>query len=73
MASLAQGSVGLDLGCGNGKYLGLPSEEPSRIKTIGVDRSRNLLTIAQKVGKNGNEVVLGDVIDIPWRQGAFVS
>jgi tRNA (uracil-5-)-methyltransferase TRM9 len=73
MSSLAPGSIGVDLGCGNGKYLSLPTEDPSSIRTIGVDRSINLLKIAQKVGKDGCEAVLGDVIDVPWRKGIFVS
>ncbi|KIM26041.1 hypothetical protein M408DRAFT_73274 [Serendipita vermifera MAFF 305830] len=71
ISSLMTGSVGLDLGCGNGKYLSLPSENPSRIRTIGVDRSINLLGFARTSGVGTSEVVLGDVIQLPWRAGTF--
>lgn len=59
------GSIGADLGCGNGKYLPIQStlslktssdsREPNAsdkqqqsLLTIGVDRSRNLVEIAQR-------------------------
>lgn len=71
ISSLPAGSIGLDLGCGNGKYMSLPIEEPSRIRTIGLDRSINLLQIAQKARKDTNDVVLGDAIQTPWRPGSF--
>lgn len=73
MSSLAPGSIGLDLGCGNGKYLPLPTERPSSVRTIGVDRSFNLLEIARTAGNDGSEVVQGDVLDSPWRAGLFVG
>jgi len=67
--------VGLDSGTGNGKYLSLPLDRPGHICTIGLDRSRNLLDIARVPvdGTNLREVVLGDVLDNPWRVGSFVS
>lgn len=40
--------------------------------TIGLDRSRNLLEIAQNAGGKRREVVWGNVLDRPWRAGAFV-
>ena len=73
ISSLATGSIGLDLGCGNGKYLSLPAEDPSRIRMIGMDRSINLLRFARAAGTDMSEVLLGDVIQFPWRNGAFVS
>ncbi|KAK7054981.1 tRNA methyltransferase, has a role in tRNA modification [Paramarasmius palmivorus] len=44
-----------------------------RAYTIGLDRSKNLLQIAQRAG-NGQilrEVVCGDVLDSVWREGLF--
>lgn len=67
--------MGLDSGTGNGKYLSLPLDRPGNICTIGLDRSRNLLEIARIPADGGNirEVVLGDVLENPWRAGALVS
>lgn len=74
IASLPAGWVGLDSGTGNGKYLPLPLDRPGAIWTIGLDRSRNLLSIARKAGEGDvtREVVWGNVLDYPWRDGAFV-
>ncbi|KAI0636900.1 S-adenosyl-L-methionine-dependent methyltransferase [Trametes polyzona] len=71
LSSLPTGWVGVDLGTGNGKYLPLPSERPGSVWTIGLDRSRNLLQIAKHAGGVEREVVWGDVLDRPWRPGAF--
>ncbi|KAL1944501.1 hypothetical protein VTO73DRAFT_2931 [Trametes versicolor] len=71
LSSLPTGSVGVDLGTGNGKYLPLPSERPGSVWTVGLDRSRNLLQIAKHAGEREREVVWGDVLDGPWRAGAF--
>ncbi|KAH9484025.1 tRNA (carboxymethyluridine(34)-5-O)-methyltransferase [Psilocybe cubensis] len=73
LQSLTTGSIGLDSGTGNGKYLPLPLDRPGDIWTIGLDRSKNLLGIARTAG-NANifrEVVLGNVLDNPWRKGIF--
>lgn len=74
ISSLPTGWVGLDSGTGNGKYLSLPLDRPSAICTIGLDRSRNLLTIAKTAGDTGvtRDVVLGDVLGRGWRKGVFV-
>lgn len=83
LSTLPTGSIGLDSGTGNGKYLPLPYDRPpGSIWTIGLDRSRNLLEIAQSAGtdqindpqarKGKREVVWGDVVDNGWRMGAFV-
>ncbi|KAF5365794.1 hypothetical protein D9758_003248 [Tetrapyrgos nigripes] len=73
LSDLPQGSIGLDSGTGNGKYLPLPEENPGSVLTIGLDRSLNLLKIAKHAGVNGvvREVVRGDVLEIPWRLGVF--
>src|ERR1700691_2073912 len=83
LSTLPTGSVGLDSGTGNGKYLPLPLDRPpGSICTIGLDRSRNLLEIARTAGadtddgfttkKVPREVIWGDVIGKGWRDGAFV-
>ncbi|KAI0721026.1 S-adenosyl-L-methionine-dependent methyltransferase [Cerioporus squamosus] len=71
LSSLPTGWVGADLGTGNGKYLPLPSDRPGAVWTIGLDRSINLLKLAKRAGDVDREVVLGDVLDNPWRRGAF--
>ena len=69
------GWIGLDSGTGNGKYLPLPLDRPGDIWTIGLDRSRNLLEIARKAGRSDftREVLVGNVLDNPWRPAVFVS
>jgi len=69
--SLPPGSIGLDAGTGNGKYLSLPLDRPSSIWTIGLDRSYKLLEIAQSAGGKRREVVWGDALGCGWRVGAF--
>ncbi|TFK92125.1 S-adenosyl-L-methionine-dependent methyltransferase [Polyporus arcularius HHB13444] len=71
LSSLPTGWVGVDLGTGNGKYLPLPYDRPGAVWTIGLDRSINLLKLAKRAGDVDREVVLGDVLDHPWRRGAF--
>nr|VWO98775.1 Hormone-sensitive lipase [Ganoderma boninense] len=72
LASLPTGWVGVDLGTGNGKYLPLPTDRPGSVWTIGLDRSLNLLKIAKRAGDVDREVVWADVLENPWRPGAFV-
>ncbi|KAI0748183.1 S-adenosyl-L-methionine-dependent methyltransferase [Daedaleopsis nitida] len=72
LSSLPTGSVGVDLGTGNGKYLPLPYDRPpGTVWTVGLDRSINLLKLAKRAGDADREVVWGDVLDNPWRRGAF--
>jgi hypothetical protein len=73
---LPPGSVGLDVGCGNGKYLGVNPE----IFMIGSDRystplhahsrSFNLTKIVQE---RRFEVNVSDCLDIPAQNGRFVG
>lgn len=73
LASLPTGSLGLDSGTGNGKYLPLPNDRPTgSVMTIGLDRSRALLDIAKTAGGNPREVILGNVLNSCWRSGIFV-
>lgn len=75
LSAIPRGSIGLDSGTGNGKYLPLPIDRPGQIWTIGLDRSRNLLEIARSAGAVGpaREVVQGDALNGCWRPGIFVS
>ena len=87
LKSIPTGWIGLDSGTGNGKYITLqndssdstsPTSRGRRMWTIGVDRSINLLKIAQHAGLSDdrnacNEVVRGDAMNQCWRSGAFVS
>jgi len=70
LSELPNGWLGLDSGTGNGKYL--PLDRQSDIWTIGLDRSINLLKIAQQAGGKAREVVLGNVLDCCWRKYVFV-
>ncbi|KAF8275098.1 hypothetical protein EI94DRAFT_1768400 [Lactarius quietus] len=73
LLGIPTGWVGLDSGTGNGKYLPLPTDDPGKIWTIGLDRSQSLLNIARTAGNSGTirEVVKGDVLGQGWRRGAF--
>jgi tRNA (uracil-5-)-methyltransferase TRM9 len=62
--------MGLDSGTGNGKYL--PLDREGKTWMIGLDRSINLLKIAQNAGEKLREAVLGNVLDHCWRAHAFV-
>jgi len=74
--SLPTGWIGLDAGCGNGKYLPLPLNRPSgSVWTIGLDKSLGLLQFARTAGEGRvlHEVLEGDVLQNLWRNGVFVS
>lgn len=58
------GSVGLDVGCGNGKYL---SVNPS-IHLLGSDRSAALVRLARAQG--GGQVMVADGLALPYRPAA---
>lgn len=70
LASLAPGSIGLDSGTGNGKYL--PFSADGSAYMVGLDRSLNLLKIARRAGGKDRDVVLGDALGLGWRRHAFV-
>ncbi|ROT40282.1 S-adenosyl-L-methionine-dependent methyltransferase [Sodiomyces alkalinus F11] len=69
LASLPPGSVGLDVGCGNGKYLAV---NPS-LWLMGSDRSANLVSLARENDGRGrrrqrlNEVTVADSLALPYR------
>jgi alkylated DNA repair protein alkB family protein 8 len=65
LMSLPKGSVVADVGCGNGKYLGVNPE----LVMIGTDITSNLLKICVNE-KNGN-VFRADSLKLPVREGIF--
>lgn len=77
LKELPSGVVGLDVGCGNGKYLGV---NPT-VFIVGSDRSANLVRIASGNGDDGgdkgkqngtrNEVVVADTLALPHQRGRF--
>ncbi|KAF5391401.1 hypothetical protein D9757_001977 [Collybiopsis confluens] len=74
LETLPSGWIGVDSGTGNGKYLPLgPARSPNSVLTIGLDKSLNLLKIAQNAGGGvvRREVIRANVLDACWRQGIF--
>jgi tRNA (uracil-5-)-methyltransferase TRM9 len=59
LRSLEPGSIGLDVGCGNGKYLTVNPD----IFMIGSDRSSNLVKIASQ--HEPHDVVVADTLALP--------
>ncbi|GMH22244.1 hypothetical protein Nepgr_024087 [Nepenthes gracilis] len=62
LSSLPVGSLILDAGCGNGKYLGLNAQ----CFFIGCDISAPLINIC---ADRGHEVVVADAVNLPYRTG----
>lgn len=65
LQSLSPGSVGLDVGCGNGKYLAVNKD----IFIIGSDRSQNLVKIATQ--HEPHSAVVADSLFLPHQNGRF--
>jgi tRNA (uracil-5-)-methyltransferase TRM9 len=63
--SLSPGSVGLDVGCGNGKYLTVNQD----VFIIGSDRSSNLVKIAAQ--HEPHSAVVADTLTLPHQVGRF--
>ena len=66
LQGLEPGSVGLDVGCGNGKYLAVNKD----VFMVGSDRSSNLVRIAGQHKSQGGEVV-ADTLSLPHQIGRF--
>ncbi|KAK8160448.1 uracil-5--methyltransferase TRM9 [Phyllosticta citrichinensis] len=66
LLALPAGSIGLDIGCGNGKYL---SVNPS-LNIVASDRSTNLAQIATTRGGRGS-VVVADTLALPHPLARF--
>jgi alkylated DNA repair protein alkB family protein 8 len=66
---MEEGSLNLDVGCGNGKYLHVNSQ---KVVNVGTDRSFNLIGLAmEKYG--GNQTFVCDSLSLPVRTGTFDS
>jgi tRNA (uracil-5-)-methyltransferase TRM9 len=65
LRSLSPGSIGLDVGCGNGKYLTVNQD----VFIIGSDRSSNLVKIAAK--HELHSAVVADTLALPHQTGRF--
>ena len=65
LQSLSPGSVGLDVGCGNGKYLTVNRD----VFIIGSDRSSNLVKIAAE--HEPHSAVVADTLALPHQTGRF--
>lgn len=66
MTERKSGSIGIDVGCGNGKYLGVNKD----VYMIGSDRSDGLISCAKEFG---HEVMVGDGLSLPHPENRFVS
>lgn len=62
----AVGSVGIDVGCGNGKYL----DVNPNIFILGSDRSSGLIQCAHQIDSHHN-VLIADGMQLPHRDGTF--
>ncbi|XP_006628174.3 alkylated DNA repair protein alkB homolog 8 [Lepisosteus oculatus] len=62
LQSLPTGAILADVGCGNGKYLGLKQD----LFAVGCDRSRNLVDIC---GERSFQVLVSDALEVPLRSG----
>lgn len=60
-------SIGLDVGCGNGKYLGVNKD----LHIIGSDRSLGLIECAQANGQNKYSLCVADGLRLPHHDDRF--
>ncbi|TVY31268.1 tRNA (carboxymethyluridine(34)-5-O)-methyltransferase, partial [Lachnellula occidentalis] len=67
LSSLPPGSIGLDVGCGNGKYLSVRRD----VFIIGSDRSSNLVKIASQPQNQPHAAVVADSLALPHQRGRF--
>ncbi|OQD70092.1 hypothetical protein PENDEC_c027G05503 [Penicillium decumbens] len=65
LKDLQPGSVGIDVGCGNGKYLTVNKD----VFIIASDRSENLARIALQ--HQPHSAVVADIMDLPHRDAFF--
>ncbi|XP_016147888.1 alkylated DNA repair protein alkB homolog 8 isoform X4 [Sinocyclocheilus grahami] len=63
LLSLPPGSILADIGCGNGKYLGINPE----VISVGCDHSANLVQICVE---RGYEAFVSDALSVPLRSGS---
>ena len=60
LCNLPNGSIVADVGCGNGKYLGVNK----KLVMLGSDRSVNLANICDE---RGHQVLVSDCLRLPYR------
>lgn len=60
-------SIGLDVGCGNGKYL----EVNKKLLMFGADRSDGLIQCAKDVSNNRYNVAVADGLSLPYPNNKF--
>ncbi|MCJ1438294.1 tRNA methyltransferase, has a role in tRNA modification [Xylographa pallens] len=65
LQALPDGSVGIDVGCGNGKYLGVNP----RILVVASDRSENLVKIAYRNGQSN--ALIANSLSLPHRNSSL--
>jgi len=65
LQGLPAGAVGLDVGCGNGKYLTVNKD----VFIVGSDRSSNLVQIAAK--HEPHSTIVADTLALPHQAGRF--
>lgn len=65
LQSLSPGSIGLDVGCGNGKYLTVNQD----VFILGSDRSSNLVKIASQHQPHSS--IVADTLSLPHPAGRF--
>ncbi|XP_074938373.1 tRNA (carboxymethyluridine(34)-5-O)-methyltransferase ALKBH8 isoform X3 [Phalacrocorax aristotelis] len=63
LRSLPKGSIVADVGCGNGKYLGINED----LYMVGCDRSKNLVGIC---GEKNFQAFVCDALSVPIRSGS---
>ncbi|KAI6249214.1 tRNA (carboxymethyluridine(34)-5-O)-methyltransferase [Erysiphe necator] len=64
LQNLSPGSIGIDVGCGNGKYLSINN---NNIFIMGNDRSKNLIQIAKKKIYTSNTIMIADSLYLPYQ------
>ncbi|KAI1318962.1 tRNA methyltransferase, has a role in tRNA modification [Mortierella claussenii] len=64
LKAMPAGYVGADVGCGNGKYIGVNP----KLFMVGSDRSSNLISIC---GERGHEAMVCDGLTLPYRPHFF--
>ena len=64
---LPDGSIVADVGCGNGKYLGVNKQ----LQMIGTDRSFNLIQICAERSKMQFQTFVADSLRLPLRSNSF--
>ncbi|KAF7119175.1 hypothetical protein CNMCM5793_008919 [Aspergillus hiratsukae] len=65
LKELAPGSIGLDVGCGNGKYLSVNKD----VFIVASDRSENLARIAVK--HQPHSTIVADILNLPHPDSSF--